>query len=147
MYMDRFYPPGREKIHGQGALDWRSGTSRERRCNFRCTTCSTAPCAITSSVTRRRSGPPARPRLGEEPVRPAGAAPPAGGRGGGGIANAGTPLRERARAAMEAGYRCFRVDASIGGAIPDNVFNTHERVRLVAAACKEIREGVGRATG
>ena len=21
MYMDRFYPPGREKIHGQGALD------------------------------------------------------------------------------------------------------------------------------
>ena len=27
--------------------------------------------------------------------------------------------------------------------IPDNVFNTHERVRLVAAACKEIREGVG----
>ena len=44
---------------------------------------------------------------------------------------------------MEAGYRCFRVDASIGGAIPDNVFNTHERVRLVAAACKEIRDGVG----
>ena len=44
---------------------------------------------------------------------------------------------------MEAGYRCFRVDAGIGGAIPNNVFNTHERVRLVAAACKEIREGVG----
>ena len=31
----------------------------------------------------------------------------------------------------------------IGGGILDNVFNTHERVRLVAAACKEIREGVG----
>ena len=45
---------------------------------------------------------------------------------------------------MEEGYRCFRVDASIGGAIPDNIFNTHERVRLVAAACKEIREGVGK---
>ncbi len=27
--------------------------------------------------------------------------------------------------------------------IPDNVFNTHERVRLVARACKEIRDGVG----
>jgi hypothetical protein len=44
---------------------------------------------------------------------------------------------------MEAGYRVFRVDASIGGPIVGNVFNTHERVRLVARACKEIREGVG----
>jgi L-alanine-DL-glutamate epimerase-like enolase superfamily enzyme len=56
---------------------------------------------------------------------------------------AGTALRERARAAMEAGYRVFRVDASIGGPIVGNVFSTHERVRLVAKACKEIRDGVG----
>ena len=27
--------------------------------------------------------------------------------------------------------------------MPDNVFNTRERVRMVVAACKEIREGVG----
>ena len=52
-------------------------------------------------------------------------------------------LKDRAQATMDAGYRGFRVDASIGGAIPDGVFNTHERVRLVAQACKEIREGVG----
>ena len=50
-------------------------------------------------------------------------------------------LRERARATMEAGYRAFRMgagDTAVGG-----VFNTHERVRKVAADCKEAREGVG----
>ena len=51
-----------------------------------------------------------------------------GGRGGGG---GGMSLKDRAKATMDAGYRGFRVDASIGGAIPDGVFNTHERVRLV----------------
>ena len=35
------------------------------------------------------------------------------------------------------------MDASIGGSIPDNVFNARERVRLVAQACKAAREGVG----
>ncbi|HYW45807.1 MAG TPA: mandelate racemase/muconate lactonizing enzyme family protein, partial [Bryobacteraceae bacterium] len=52
-------------------------------------------------------------------------------------------LKDRAKATIESGYRGFRVDASVGGAIPEGVFNTHERVRLVAQACKEIREGVG----
>jgi L-alanine-DL-glutamate epimerase-like enolase superfamily enzyme len=66
----------------------------------------------------------------------------AGGRGGGGR-GAGMSLKDRAKATMDSGYRGFRVDASIGGAIPDGVFNTHERVRLVAQACKEIRQGVG----
>jgi len=41
------------------------------------------------------------------------------------------------------GYRAYRVDASVGGAIPDNVFNQRERVHLVAQACKAAREGVG----
>jgi L-alanine-DL-glutamate epimerase-like enolase superfamily enzyme len=53
-------------------------------------------------------------------------------------------LRDRARATMEAGYRAFRIDAGAGGPITDNVFNTHQRVRLVVQACKEIREGVGK---
>jgi L-alanine-DL-glutamate epimerase-like enolase superfamily enzyme len=57
---------------------------------------------------------------------------------------AGAGLRERARAVIEAGYRAFRADAGVGGPIADSVFNTHERVRLVVAACKEIREGVGK---
>ena len=43
-------------------------------------------------------------------------------------------LKDRAKATMDSGYRGFRVDASIDGAIPDGVFNTHERVRLVAQA-------------
>src|SRR6476660_2887347 len=80
----------------------------------------------------RPSGLPAEARGGTA----AAGAPGGGGRGG-------MSLKERAKATMDAGYRVFRVDASIGGAIPDGVFNTHERVRLVAQACKEIREGVG----
>ena len=50
-------------------------------------------------------------------------------------------LRERAHAAMEAGYRAFRMgagDTAIGA-----TFNSHERVRKVAADCREAREGVG----
>src|SRR5439155_6494258 len=60
-----------------------------------------------------------------------------------GGARSSMSLKDRAKATMDAGYRGFRVDASVGGSIPDGVFNTHERVRLVAQACKEIREGVG----
>ena len=51
--------------------------------------------------------------------------------------------KERAKATIEAGYRCYRIDASAGGAIPNDVFNTHNRVHNVVQACKEIREGVG----
>ena len=51
-------------------------------------------------------------------------------------------LRDRARAAMEAGYRAFRMgagDMPIGG-----VYNTRER-RAAASSqeCQEVREGVG----
>jgi L-alanine-DL-glutamate epimerase-like enolase superfamily enzyme len=132
MYVSWFYPPGREKIHAQGAMDlalWDikgkalklpvhevlGGTVR----NF-------IECYSTGNV-----------RLGGD------AGP--GGRGGGGQP-AGDPfenIRKVAAATMAAGYRAYRMDASIGGAIPDNVFNTHERVRLVAQACKAAREGVG----
>jgi L-alanine-DL-glutamate epimerase-like enolase superfamily enzyme len=113
MYMDRFYPPGREKIHGQGALDLALWDIKGKALQLPLydllhgSIRSHVECYTTTF------------RL------------------------PGAALRERARAAMEAGYRCFRTDAGVGGPIPNNVFNTHERVRLVAAACKEIREGVG----
>jgi len=51
------------------------------------------------------------------------------------------PLRDRAKAAMDAGYRAFRMGAAdlpIG-----SVYNTREAVNRVIAQCREAREGVG----
>lgn len=127
MYMDTFYPPGREKIHGQGAIDLALWDIKGKALQLPVSDLlhganrNYVECYATTF----------RPPSGPDPV--GGTAPPA---------IAGTALRERARAAMEAGYRVFRVDASIGGPIVGNVFSTHERVRLVAKACKEIRDGV-----
>jgi L-alanine-DL-glutamate epimerase-like enolase superfamily enzyme len=57
-----------------------------------------------------------------------------GGRGGGG-------LKENAKAAIDAGYRAFRIDAaSVRGT---NVYNAHERVQQIVEDCRQIREGVG----
>ena len=148
MYMDTFYPPGREKIHAQGAIDlalWDiKGKALQLPCYDLLNGLSRNYVECYATTFRPAGAAPARGRAG---------APPQPGVAAGGRAqnfgqalnagNAGAGLRDRARAAMEEGYRAFRVDASIGGAIPDGVFNTHERVRLVAAACKEIREGVG----
>ena len=60
----------------------------------------------------------------------------------GGVPGAGPALKDRARAVMDAGYRAYRADAG-GGPVVDNVYNSRERVRMVADACREIREGVG----
>ncbi|HUR58862.1 MAG TPA: mandelate racemase/muconate lactonizing enzyme family protein [Opitutaceae bacterium] len=69
--------------------------------------------------------------------------------GGGG---SGTQLQERARAAIEAGHRAFRMDAASvaaggpvteAGPLPGPIFNTHERVRQVAKNCRDARIGVG----
>jgi L-alanine-DL-glutamate epimerase-like enolase superfamily enzyme len=53
----------------------------------------------------------------------------------------GATLRDRAKAAMDAGYRAFRMgaaDVAVGG-----TYNTHEMVRRVIDQCKQAREGVG----
>jgi L-alanine-DL-glutamate epimerase-like enolase superfamily enzyme len=125
MYIAWFYPPGREKTHAQGALDM-----------------------ALWDIKGKALGLPLHELLGGaarnfcECYGTAGLpAEVAGGRSGG--RGAPMSLKDRAKATMDAGYRGFRVDASIGGAISEGVFNTHERVRLVAQACKEIREGVG----
>lgn len=126
MYIAWFYPPGREKAHAMGALDlalWDiKGKALGVPLHDLLGGASREFCECYST-----SGLPAE----------VGAARAGGGRG------APMTLKDRAKATIDSGYRGFRVDASIGGAIPDNVFNTHERVRLVAQACKEIREGVG----
>jgi galactonate dehydratase len=57
--------------------------------------------------------------------------------GGGG----GGSLRERAAASMEAGWRFFRFDAaSVRGT---STYDVRERMRQMAADCKEVRAGVG----
>ena len=118
MYMDWFYPPGREKIHAQGAMDlalWDIkgkafkapvhellGGAVRNYCE----------CYVTSGVT---------PSAGASGARPS--------------------LKDRARATIEAGYRAFRMgaaDTPVG-----SVYNTHEMVRRLARDCKEVREGVG----
>jgi L-alanine-DL-glutamate epimerase-like enolase superfamily enzyme len=50
-------------------------------------------------------------------------------------------LKERAAATIAAGYKAFRIDGGQG--MTGNVFDVHQRVREVAKACKEVREGVG----
>jgi len=61
----------------------------------------------------------------------------------GGVGGRGLSWRDSARATIEAGYRAFRIDASAGGPSPTMSSTRTRRVRLVAQACKEVREGVG----
>lgn len=116
MYIAWFYPPGREKIHAQGALD-----------------------LALWDIKGKALGLPVHQILGGAVreycecyatggVRPAGAT--------------GQPsLADRARATMEAGYRVFRMGASdvkVG-----ETFNTRQRVRLLAEDCRAVREAIG----
>lgn len=116
MYIAWFYPPGREKIHAVGAMD-----------------------LALWDIKGKALGLPVHELLGGavrnylECYATGGAPVPAGQR---------LSLRERARATMEAGYRAFRMGA--GDTRTGEVFNTHERVRKVAADCREAREGVGK---
>jgi L-alanine-DL-glutamate epimerase-like enolase superfamily enzyme len=128
MYRSWFYPPGREKIHGLGALDLALWDLKGK--------------ALNAPVYDLIGG---MNRTYLESYL-----------GGGG---SGTRLKEAARAAMEAGYRAFRIDAAgVGGSLgnrggggpetdagplPGPIYNTHERVRQVAKDCKDLREGVG----
>ncbi len=144
MYIDWFYPPGREKIHAQGALDmalWDikgkalkmpvhellGGTVR----NY----CETYSAGVGGGGRGGRGG------RGGQAAQNGQAATPAA-RAGGSPADALQRTRDAAKAVMEAGYRAYRIGAGDGG-VMNNVFNTHERVRAVARTCKAIREGVG----
>ena len=135
MYMEWFYPPGREKIHALGALDLALWDIKGK--------------AFKAPVHQLLNGS-VRNYLD---CYPTGGVGGGGGRGGGGRgsgANAAPPaagrgapmsLKDRAAATIAAGYRAYRIDGGIG--IAGNVFDVHQRVREVAKACKEVREGVG----
>lgn len=56
--------------------------------------------------------------------------------------NRDTPIKERARLTIEAGYRLFRFDAL---SVPVNtVYDTRERVSAMHDVCAQVREGVGK---
>lgn len=124
MYVSWFYPPGREKIHAQGAMDMALWDIKGKALGLPVhqllggSLRNHVECYSTGNVRM---------------ASPAGA--------GGDIF---ARIREGAKATMEAGYRAYRMDASAGGGVQDNVFNSHEIVRLVAQACKAAREGVGK---
>jgi galactonate dehydratase len=116
-YIAWFYPPGREKAHALGALD-----------------------LALWDIKGKALGVPVHELLGGtardycECYATGGAVQP------------GTPatrlsLKERARLAMEAGYRAFRMapgDAPVGA-----MYDTRSVVRQVEQDCREVREGVG----
>ncbi|MBM3787273.1 MAG: mandelate racemase/muconate lactonizing enzyme family protein [Acidobacteria bacterium] len=116
MYIAWFYPPGREKVHALGALDMALWDIKGKALGL-------PVHDILGGAVRNHCE-----CYATGGARTSGAAPQS--------------LRERAQATMEAGYRAFRMgagDTPIGA-----TFNTHERVRKVAADCKEAREGVGK---
>jgi galactonate dehydratase len=52
-----------------------------------------------------------------------------------------TPIKDRARISLEAGYRLFRFDAL---SVPVNTtYDTRERISKLHEVCAEVREGVG----
>ena len=125
MYIDWFYPPGREKIHAQGALDMALWDIKGK--------------ALGVPVYDLIGG------MARNHVECYGTGFGGGGRQAGqGGQRPQLSVRERAAATMEAGFRAFRMGAGDGGTQIGGVFNTHERVRKVASDCKEAREGVGK---
>jgi L-alanine-DL-glutamate epimerase-like enolase superfamily enzyme len=117
MFIAWFYPPGREKIHAVGAMDLALWDIKGKVLGL-------PVHEVLGGTVRNHCE-----CYGTSGVRPAGA-------GSGPVT-----LRDRAKAAMDAGYRAFRMgaaDVPVGG-----VYNTRDMVRRVAQECKEVREGVG----
>ena len=121
MFIAWFYPPGREKIHAVGAMDLALWDIKGKMLGLPVhqilggTTRNYCECYATSGL------------------RPPGAP-----------ANQPLPLRDRAKATIDAGYRAFRMgaaDVPVGG-----VYNTRDAVRRVIEQCREVRQAVG-ATG
>ncbi len=117
-YIAWFYPPGREKAHALGALDLALWDIKGKALGVPVhellggTARDYCECYATGGPT------------------PAGTTP-----------GARLSLKERARAAMEAGYRAFRMapgDVPIG-----SVYDTRSVVRRMEQECRDVREGVG----
>jgi galactonate dehydratase len=142
MYIDWFYPPGREKIHAQGALDMALWDIKGKALkvpihellggsvrNY----CETYSAGVGGGADGGRGG-----RGGQQ--APA-AGNPAAARGTPTAQDAAARQRDAAKRVMEAGYRAYRISAS-GGAL-GSAYNTHEMVRNTIRTVKAVREGVG----
>jgi L-alanine-DL-glutamate epimerase-like enolase superfamily enzyme len=112
MYRAFFYPPGREKIHGLGALDMALWDIKGK--------------ALGVPIYDLHGG---MARNYCETYFSTG--------------GTGAQLRDHARAAMDAGFRCFRIDSA---SLPpgNTTYESHNRVRQVIEDCKNVREGVGK---
>ena len=110
-----FYPAGREKEDGIGALDLALWDIRGKTLNIPVHQC-------LGGMARNYC----------ELYNTAGQIP--------GV-TAQTPLKERAQATIAAGYRAFRFGAVDRPA--NTTFNTRERVNRLFAECQAVRDGVG----
>src|SRR6476659_8334593 len=112
MYMEWFYPPGREKIHAQGALDMALWDIKGKALQLPVhqllngSVRNYMDCYPTSGLGGAGGGG-GRGARGGAAGAPAAGAPANAGRGGGA---GGASLKERAAAVIAAGYRAFRVD-------------------------------------
>lgn len=114
MFIAWFYPPGREKTHALGAMDLALWDIKGKALKV------PVHELLGGSVRNHCEC------YGTTTVAPTGR--PA-------------TLADRAKAAMDAGFRAFRMgaaDVPVGG-----TYNTHEMVRRVIAQCREARQGVG----
>jgi len=116
MFISWFYPPGREKTHALGAMDLALWDIKGKVLEL--------PIHQILGGTLRNYC---------ECCATAGVSPPQG---------VIWTLTERARAAIEAGYRAFRTSAS-GGDAGAQDFNTREVINKTVREAAEIREGVG----
>ena len=115
MYRAFFYPPGREKVHALGALDMALWDIKGKALGL-------PVHAVLTGMVRNHCE--CYPTGGIEGMNP------------------NTPIKERARAVIEAGYRAFRMDAaSLRGT---TTYNSRERVHQVHKDCAEAREGLGK---
>jgi L-alanine-DL-glutamate epimerase-like enolase superfamily enzyme len=116
MYIAWFYPPGREKTHAMGAMDLALWDIKGK--------------ALKLPVHEILGG---TVRNFCECYGTTTVVPSAPGRT--------VTTADRARAAMDAGFRAFRMGA--GDLAIGQVYNTHDAVRRVIQQCREARQGVG----
>jgi galactonate dehydratase len=140
-FMDGFYSPGKERLHAIGAIDLALWDIKGKALNAPLYELFGGKVREHIELYATLGVPPGL--IPQEELRQ-------------------MSLTERARATMEAGYRVYRVDGAVrptppGGPVPEDtglplsgppgtrprVFNSRVRIREIAEAAAQIREGIG----